>query len=425
VKLAWGEICGAAEKAWYCKDSEILLDGPAGTGKTTALLLKALAVIEKYHGARVLLVRKTRASMTQSVLVTLEDKLLGSGHVLTGNVQRENRTSYRHPNGSTIVIGGLDNVDRVMSTDYDLIIVFEATETTEHDFETLTTRLRNHVVPYQQIILDCNPAGQRHWIIQRANAGKMRRFPSRHEDNPMLYDSERGQFTAFGAQYIEKLNRLSGHRMLRLAKGIWASAEGMIYDAWDESVHVVDSFDPPKDWYRFVSIDFGYTNPLVVQLWAVDHDGRMYLHREIYWTQRTVDEHVKHIKTMVGTAKIGAWIADHDAEDRATLHRHGIFTERAIKDVRRGIDSVMGRLRVQGDGKPRVMVMRDALVSRDPRLAEASKPCCTRDEVDGYMWQPAQEGRAAKEEPVKVDDHGMDAMRYAVMHVDSFNNRRW
>jgi phage terminase large subunit len=160
MKIVGYEIRGAAEKAWRCKDAEVLVDGPAGTGKTTGLLLKALAVSEKYPGARILLVRKTRASMTQSVLVTLEDKLLGPGHPLIGNVKRENRTSYRHPNGSTIVIGGLDNVDRVMSTDYDMIIVFEATEISEHEFETLTPRLRNHVVPYQQMIMDCNPEGR-------------------------------------------------------------------------------------------------------------------------------------------------------------------------------------------------------------------------------------------------------------------------
>jgi hypothetical protein len=47
-------------------------------------------------------------------------------------------------------------------------------------------------------------------------------------------------------------------------------------------------------------------------------------------------------------------------------------------------------------------------------LADAKKPTCTAEEFGGYVWEPAKEGRAAKEEPVKLDDHGLDALRYAV-----------
>ncbi|MCX7003855.1 MAG: phage terminase large subunit [bacterium] len=427
MKTVWGEIRGAAEKAWHCKDDEILIDGPAGTGKTTAMLLKALAVMEKYPGARILLVRKTRASMTQSVLVTLEDKILGAGHPLIGNVKRDNRASYRHPNGSTLVLGGLDNVDRIMSTDYDLIICFEATEISENDCETLTTRLRNHMMPYQQIILDCNPSGPRHWIIERANKGSMTRFPSRHEDNPLLYDSDRGLFTEIGAQYIEKLNRLSGHRLLRLAKGVWASAEGLVYPEFDIAVHVIPRAQVPSCGFHFGAIDFGYTNPFVAQLWGVDHDGRMYRMREIYYTCRTVEDHARQLKKWEAEYRISEWVADHDAEDRATLAKPhiGIYTRRARKDVRPGIDAVTLRLRKAGDGKPRIFFVADARAEVDPRLREDKKPTCTEEEFDSYQWQPPKDGRAAKEEPIKVDDHGMDTTRYAVMDVDSFNNRRW
>ena len=29
-------------------------------------------------------------------------------------------------------------------------------------------------------------------------------------------------------------------------------------------------------------VDFGYTNPFTCQWWAMDHDGRLYLYREIF-----------------------------------------------------------------------------------------------------------------------------------------------
>jgi uncharacterized membrane protein len=48
---------------------------------------------------------------------------------------------------------------------------------------------------------------------------------------------------------------------------------------------------------------------------------------------------------------IEATVADHDAEDRATLERYGVYTQPATKDVSPGIQAVQARLRRAGDGK--------------------------------------------------------------------------
>jgi phage terminase large subunit len=63
------------------------------------------------------------------------------------------------------------------------------------------------------------------------------------------------------------------------------------------------------------------------------------------------------------------------------------------------------------------MVMRDSLVSRDPVLVEAKKPCGFAEEVDGYCWRVDLSSRRL-EEPVKEDDHGCDCARYMVAAVD-------
>jgi phage terminase large subunit len=60
---------GVAQGLLYCHAPEVLMEGPAGTGKTRALLEKANLCALKYPGMRALLVRKTRESMTESVLV--------------------------------------------------------------------------------------------------------------------------------------------------------------------------------------------------------------------------------------------------------------------------------------------------------------------------------------------------------------------
>jgi phage terminase large subunit len=176
---------------------------------------------------------------------------------------------------------------------------------------------------------------------------------------------------------------------------------------------------------RWWSIDFGHTNPTVVQWWAQDPDGRLFMYREIYMTKRLVEDHAKDILTLV-TDKHGNWtepkptaiVCDHDAEGRATLERHlGMSTVPAHKAVTDGIQAVQKRLEPAGDGRPRLFLLRDSLVRRDEALAAALKPTCTSEEMAGYVWDTGA-GKAPKEQPLKVDDHGADALRYCVSQID-------
>lgn len=398
-----------------CRDDEILIEGPAGTGKTRGVLEKMHLALSKYPGSRGLICRKTRASMTQSVLVTFEEKVIPVGWK-RDKIQRKNRSSYPYPNGSELVVGGLDDPDKIMSTDYDMIGLFEGTEATLDDHEKLTSRLRNWVIPYNQLIVDCNPGAPTHWLNVRANEKVMRRILSRHQDNPRLWDARTGRWTERGATYIAKLDRLSGARLQRLRYGKWAMQEGMVYEDWDAAVHHIDRFEIPADWRRIRSIDFGYTNPFVCQWWAIDDDGRMYMYREIYMSQRLTSEHADLINALSEGENIEDTICDHDAQERAVLESKGIWTMPADKRVELGIQKVVERLKRAGDGKPRLYILRDSLVERDESLDK--KPASTVEELDGYHYPPSRDGHNEKEHPVKKDDHGMDAKRYAVMYED-------
>src|SRR5690606_12230398 len=211
------------------KGSEAMLAGPAGTGKSRGALEKMHLCAEKYAGMRGLIVRKTRVSLTHTGLVTLEEHVLPEGHSVLYGPVRSHRSSYRYPNGSELVVGGMDNPVKVMSGEYDLIYVQEATELSEADWEQLTTRLRNGRMPYQQIIGDCNPGPPTHWIKQRADRGDMLMLDTRHQDNPTLYDHSRGEWTEKGREYLAKLDKLTGVRRRRLRDGEWAAAEGAVY----------------------------------------------------------------------------------------------------------------------------------------------------------------------------------------------------
>ena len=63
-------------------------------------------------------------------------------------------------------------------------------------------------------------------------------------------------------------------------------------------------------------------------------------------------------------------VADRDAEGRATLEECGIQTRPATKGVLAGIEAVQKRLRPAGDGRPRLFIVKNCTVSRDPRLIE-------------------------------------------------------
>lgn len=133
---------------------------------------------------------------------------------------------------------------------------------------------------------------------------------------------------------------------------------------------------------------------------------------------RLVEDHARDIVQLTGDECIEATVCDHDAEDRATLERHGVPTIAAKKDVSPGIQAVEGRLRVAGDGKPRLFLLRDSLAQEEAELAATYKPTCTEQEFPAYVWQKAADGKPNKEQPLKVNDHGMDATRYAVMYLD-------
>lgn len=433
---------GAALALLSCRDEEVLMAGPAGTGKSMACLEKLHFMALATEKMRALMLRKTLASLSSTGLVTFQETVipeaLAAGDVKWfGGSQRE-PPSWRYKNGSRIVVGGMDNPTKIMSSEYDAIYIQEATELNEDEWEKCTTRLRNGRVSFQQLLADCNPDQPTHWLRQRCDKGLTTELLSRHEDNP-VYFNEDGTLTEQGASYIGKLDRLTGVRYLRLRKGIWAAAEGVVYEDFDPSHHVIDQFPIPDHWPRYWVVDFGYVHPFVCQMWAADEDGRLYLYREIYHTKRTVDQHARDILRTVAdlppdtdeaTARPSQWIwrepkprmlvCDHDAENRAVLDRDlGMGSIAATKGVADGIQVVQRRLRKEGDGRARIFFMRDAVVRRDQELIDAKKPSCTIEEIPGYVWhQPNGTTIKAKEVPVKDLDDGMDGTRYICAELD-------
>jgi hypothetical protein len=419
---------GAARALFKARNSEVFMAGPAGTGKSLASLFRLHLTALHNPNARFLIVRKTAVSLGSTTLVTYEKKVaadaIARGIVRWFGGSPREAPGYRYSNGAKIDVGGMDKPEKIMSAEYDLVFADEATELTITDWESIGTRLRNGRLSWQQQIGACNPSAPTHWVKQRCDQGTARMLVSRHVDNPAYMHAD-GTPTEAGAAYFAKLDALTGVRKLRLRDGVWAAAEGLIYGEFDEAVHLVDPFKIPPAWTRWITVDFGFTNPFVMQWWAEDPDGRLFLYREIYHTRRLVEEHAKQAKELM-VYPSGEWreprprgvICDHDAEDRATLEKHlGLGTTAANKSVSPGIQAFQARLKRAGDGRPRLYIVRGAVVERDPELVEAKKPCSTEEEVTGYVWA-VKPGGTVPEVPLKENDHGMDAGRYMVAARD-------
>lgn len=408
-----------------CREREVYMDGPAGTGKTIAALYKVHRLLSKYPGSRALVGRKTNTALSGSAMVTYRNNILQGRrdiHWFGGN--KVEPAAYRYPNGAEMIVNGLDKPEKVLSAEFDWAYINETPECDEEDIEFVRMRLRPRTggpdVPYRQLIMDGNPGPPTHWLNQRMIAGRTYRLISRHEDNPRYFDLKTQDWTEEGREYIEGiLGGLTGVRLARYRYGIWAAAEGTVYeDSWDRAKNVVKRFSIPLEWPRYMTLDFGYVHPFVAKWYAEDPDGRYYCYREIYMTKRLVEEHAKQVKALSKWGQQGGdplpriVYADHDAEGRATFERHtGIITMPAHKAVSEGIQAMAARLRPQRDGKPRLMYFEDALVERDQELVKAKKPTCTIEEFDSYVWD-TRGGQKKGDQPVKEFDHGLDSDRY-------------
>lgn len=458
---------GAALELLQSTDPEVLISGPAGTGKSRACLEKILLIALNRPGSAHLIVRKTYKSLTNTVLKTWREwvapEVIASGACWWYGGSSEKPPGYYFENGSVINIAGMDDPTKVMSAEYDTVYIAEATELNEDHWDKLGTRLRNGRVKYHRLIADCNPSHPQHWLKQRCDNGQTKMLNSVHVDNPRLSSDGETIDTEEGIAYMSRLDNMVGYNRSRLRDGLWVAAEGIVYgDVFDEAKHLIDPPAdwevlpgigpiPPVEWQRLWAVDFGYTNPFVCQFWAVrPTDGALFLYREVYYTQRLVEEHAaKILKQCVAWSGKGEepemsrltrgedivklinsghleWvdakprevICDHDAEDRATLKKHlGKSTRPAYKAVETGIEAVQSRYK-----RDLLFIVKGALVEKDPKLVKTKQPTCTAEEIPGYTYPELADINADKkprdEKPKKVRDHGQDAKRYVVARCD-------
>jgi len=335
---------GACAELLDCDDPEIVIVGPAETGKTMAALHRLNRLAWQWPGMQGAIIRRTHRSMAGTVLQTFKDKVLAKGspvRVLGGT----NPDRYIYPNGSQLWVGGMDQPEKVLSAERDVIYVNQAEELPLDHWEFLSTRVTGRAgnVPNPQLIGDCNPAAPTHWIRQRSLAGNMRMIESTHKDNPTLYDA-RGKLTEQGKRTLARLDRLTGTRKMRFRFGIWAQPEGAIYEAFDEVRHKVPSKPIPALWPRVVGID-----PFGARIGAVflafdPGQGILNVYDEYLEPFGiTTPGHVAGLLKQAKGQTIFAWVGGGPSERQARVDWAGAgipLLEVPISDVWAGIDRV-------------------------------------------------------------------------------------
>jgi len=397
---------GAIREFFECYwASEIMLSGPAETGKTRGILEQLHLKASYYHDASFVIARKQLTDTYSTVLRTYIKKVLGDEYETTVHPFGGERPSFFHykATNSRIWIAGLDKPGKVLSAEHDIIYVNQAEETSLVDWETLTTRVtgRAGTVPNPQLIGDCNPSSHTHWIVSRARS-TLKLIPTTHKDNPTLYyqypHPKAGHLTPQGERTIARLKTLTGSRLLRLFHGLWAPPEGAIFNVYDDDKHKVEAFEIPHTWPRFVGID-----PLgayVCALWlAVDPETlNVFVYREYYAEFGiTTPQHVAGIRAAGRTENIFAYVggAKSERQQRADFQGAGIpLQEPPISDVWAGIDKIQQLLR---DDRLYVFDSCENLVS----------------ELGDYR-RKLVDGEPTEEIANKNDYHALDALRYIV-----------
>lgn len=215
-------------------------------------------------------------------------------------------------------------------------------------------------------------------------------------DNPYLSPSEIKELTS--SMTADELN---SRRF-----GKFSAASGLVYNEFDENVHVIDPFDVPFDWQCNISIDPGLNNPLSAHWYCVDYDDNVYVVAEHFEAGKDVEYHSRKIKEKC--EQIG-WRKDGDGRIRALIdsaanqktlaslksvtelfYEHGILANPNVnKDMFSGIARVKEYFK-----NNRIFIFRTCV-----NLIR---------ELKCYRWGDG-------DMPKKTDDHCLDEMRYFIM----------
>jgi len=360
------------------RNKEVLVSyGGAGSGKSysTAQHIILRALEEK--GKRFLITRKTLPALRMSCLQLVKDLL--SEYEIPYEFNKSISEMWIGDN--QILFKSLDNPEKIKSSEFNYIWAEEATELTHQDYLQLRLRLRRKNELKNQLIMTLNPIDQFHWIrtqILDTPGIDTASLQSNYKMNPFLPD-----------EYIEQLEGLAevDENYYRIyALGEWGVLQNLIYPNWD----VVDRM--PENYDEIVyGLDFGYVNPTaLLEIRIKEND--IWVREIIYQSHLTNAELIDLLKEKIDRS-VSIYADSAEPQRIEEIYQAGFNVYSSEKDVSFGINKVK---------QYKMHVLEDSV-----NLIK---------EIRSYKWKEDKEGRIL-EEPVKFNDHAMDAMRYALASI--------
>jgi len=375
-----------------------IFEGPVRAGKSFISLLRWLEFCRNGPKGPLLICGRTDKTIKRNIILPLQELV---GNALNYSIGKGEVTLY---NRLMYVVGANDEraEGKIRGSEFAGALIDEATLIPESFFKMLLSRLS---VEGAQLFASTNPDSPYHWLkkdyIDREEELNLKVFSFNIRDNPSLSEN-----------YINELSKeYQGLWHKRYIMGDWVLADGAVYDFFEEDIHVIPMPRNVADYY-IVGVDYGTTNPCVFTLIGYCPGGypNIWLEKEYYFDskkelrQKSDYEYTKDLQEFVAGYNVKKIYIDPSAASfRQELRRNGVNNVAdAINDVIPGIRFV-GQLLTNGTYKI------------------CSACTNTLKEFSNYLWDSKASERG-EDKPIKLNDHAMDAQRYA-LYTHFFNKK--
>lgn len=386
---------------WWTRDEFVerydglIADGSIRSGKTLSMSLSFVFwAMSKFDGQQFGMCGKTIGSFRRNVLGELKSHLHARGFKLEEHrnenvliVSKGKITNTFH------IFGGKDERSQDLVQGITLAGAFfdEVALMPESFVNQATGRCS---VRGSKFYFNCNPESSTHWFKKRWLDDPTKNLLHLHftlEDNPSLDQRTKERY----------YNMYKGVFKRRFIDGEWCVAEGLIYDCFSPEEDAIDKVEERLTGERYVSVDYGTSNPTVFLMWEKGKSGTWYLTDEYYYSgkderrQKTDQEYVEAFKSFTKEREIKYAVVDPSAASFiAALRKSGVKVKKAKNDVLDGIRLTSTKLAL---GEIKIL-----------------KGCKhTLEEFTVYSWDE----KKSEDVPIKENDHCMDAMRYFVYTV--------
>lgn len=377
------------------KDKDgIICDGSVRAGKTVVMSLSyVMWAMNEFEDENLGMAGKTIGSFRRNVIKPLTRMLKSRGYRVKDHRADNMLTiTFKGKTNHFYVFGGRDESSQDLIQGITLAGMFfdEVALMPESFVSQATARCS---VQGAKFWFNCNPAGPYHWFkeqwLDQKKEKKMLHIHFVMDDNLSLDEETKQRYYRMYAGVFFK----------RYILGLWVLAEGVIYDMFDPEKHQVELTGRNYRQY-YVSIDYGTKNPMAFGLWGLS-DGVWYKVKEYHYDgrksskQKSDPEYLKDFKEFIKGIRLKGTIVDPSAASFITLlEQDGYYVIPAINDVVDGIRNVATALTEE--------------------LIKYGKSCKeTFREFASYVWDD-KAGMRGVEQPIKKNDHHLDADRYFV-----------